>query len=102
MIISGSDFVMFFHQKLPFLSNRPCLVQNRSAPAQNSLSALKYTVACRNVSCFILGSCTQIHCCLQKCPVFQFKFSRSSSSARSRYLSLSLNCSLSFSFSLRW
>src|SRR4029434_10647187 len=65
---------MFFIKSCPFSQIAPACVQNRSAPAQNSLSALKCTVACRNVLCFSLSSCTQIHCCFQKCPVFQFKF----------------------------
>src|SRR4029434_5912997 len=85
-IISGSDFVMFFTSKLPFLSNSPCL------RAKSLCSCSKRFV------------CTQIHCCLQKCPVFQFKLlsshSSSRTSARSHFLSLSLALSLTHTHSL--
>src|SRR4029434_4735669 len=62
-----------FHQKLPFLSNSPCLFANSLC------------------SCSKLFVCSIIHCGLQNCPVFQFKFLSSHSgcfcsqtSARSR------------------
>src|SRR4029434_9886122 len=48
----------FFHIKsCPFSQIAAACVQNRSAPAQNGLSALKYTVACRDVRCFSLSYC---------------------------------------------